>query len=94
VDAHPSQNWTAYKSGTRGGPTMADWSDGVMENWSSAERLLNTPALQHSITPFSGAIGQDPGIIGADVILDLTTLKPALNVALKITDIHFATGVN
>src|SRR5439155_9826314 len=65
--------------------TVADWSDGVTENWSGAdeERFPNNPALQQSITPFPTAIGQDLGLIGADITLDLTTLKPILDVTLQ-----------
>src|SRR5439155_7899465 len=43
-----------FKTSVLAQAATADWSGGVMENWSdaSAKCLPNTPALQHSTTPF------------------------------------------
>ena len=64
-----------FKTNVLAQAATADWSGGVMENWSdaSAQRFPNTPALQRSITPFlaahpayTAAYGQQLGIIGPD----------------------------
>src|SRR6266404_5839303 len=59
--------------------TVADWSGGVMENWSNGAGCLpNPPLLQQSITPFLVALGSLLGIEGPQDTTDLTTSKPTL----------------
>src|SRR2546425_9498816 len=76
-----------FKTSVLAQAATADWSGGVMENWSnaSARWLPNNPIIQQSITPFlvahpayTVALGSLLGIEGAQDTTDLTTSKPTL----------------
>ncbi len=95
VDAHhqhaqTTQNWTAYKNGARGGPTLGAMPTtpalGAPPPLVPPNIFGRAAALAGRIKKHPGyteAIGQDLGLIGADITIDLATLKPILVVALK-----------
>jgi hypothetical protein len=88
--AKTTRDWTAYKNALRSGTTVGAMPTtpalGVPPTAVPAGIFSRVSALAARIKKhpaYTEAIGQDLGIIGAEQSVDLTTVKPILNLTLQ-----------